>query len=108
MFERGVRTTDSHTGTSDNGPGALNNRAGEARGMTFQGNNLVAHIGYASGAGQMTVRFDPTFSSCQGEVVFGTERGQTMARRSYDGIVRQILSIKASNVTCSVTAGNPL
>ena len=108
LFERAVSKTDSHTGTSDNGPGASSNRAGDPRGMTFQGNNLVAHIAYASGAGQMTIRFDPTFSSCQGQVVFGAERGQTMARRSYDGIVRQILSIKASSVTCSVTAGNPL
>jgi hypothetical protein len=107
LFERVVWSNREGTRVSDNTPGASTNKGGEARGMTFRGDILVAHVGYASGAGQMTVRFDPSFSSCQGEVVYGTEKGQTMSRRGVSGKMRQILSVNASNFRCSVTAGNP-
>jgi hypothetical protein len=75
--------------------------------MSFNGNALVANIAYASGAGQMTVTFDPSFSSCNGRVMFGKSGGQTMSRRGPDGQMHRILSIGASNFSCSVVSGNP-
>ena len=107
LFERTVWAKPGGTTVSDNIPGATNNRAGEARGMSFRGNDLVAHIAYQSGAGQMTIHFDPTFSTCEGSVVFGSERGKAMARR-VSGELRQFTSLQASGMTCRVTPANPL
>jgi hypothetical protein len=55
----------------------------------------------------MTVSFDPGFNSCNGEVKFGKNRGQTMSRRGPDGKIHQITSIAASGFSCSVARGNP-
>lgn len=107
LFERVVWSNQFGRIDSDNSPNASTNRGGEARGMSFHGNTLVAHIGYASGAGQMTIHFDPAFSGCEGTVNFGTESGKAMARRGVGGSLRQITSIKASGVSCTVSMGNP-
>jgi hypothetical protein len=110
LFERGVRSNRGGTEVSDNAPGAVANKAGEARGMAFRGSDLVAYIAYASGAGRMTIHFDPTFSTCEGAVMFGTEGGKMMARRDVGvrGEIRQLTSLQASSVACRVTSGNPL
>lgn len=75
--------------------------------MSFRGNDLVAHVAYASGAGQMTIRFDPTFSTCTGSVRFGSEKGKAIRRR-INGEVRQLTSPQVTTFSCAVTAGNPL
>jgi len=107
LFERAGWAMRGSTKVSDNAPDAATNRAGEARGMSFRGNDLVAHTAYASGAGQMTIHFDPTFSTCGGSVRFGSEGGKAIHRR-VSGEVRQLTSLQASSVSCRVTAGNPL
>lgn len=106
LFERAQWTAGRRGGISDNAPEASQNRGHEARGMSFRGNTLIATIGYASGAGQMTVTFDPSFSNCTGQVRFGRNGGQTMARRGLDGRIHRITSIAASSFSCSVVAGN--
>jgi hypothetical protein len=107
LFERTFWSTRGGTRTGEHSPNTSRNGAGEARGMSFNGNALVANIAYASGAGQMTVTFDPSFSSCNGRVMFGKSGGQTMSRRGPDGQMHRILSIGASNFSCSVVSGNP-
>ena len=107
LFERAVWAQRDGAKVSDNAPDAAINNTGEARGMAFRGNDLVAHIAYASGAGQLTIHFDPTFSTCEGSVRFGSERGKAIYRR-VSGEVRQLTSLQASSVSCRVTAGNPL
>jgi hypothetical protein len=107
LFERAAWAVPGGARVSDNAPDAATNKAGEARGMSFRGNDLVAHVAYASGAGQMTIHFDPTFSSCEGSVRFGSEGGKAIYRR-VKGQVRQLTSLQASSVACRVTAGNPL
>lgn len=107
LFERTFWSTRGGTRTAEHTPDTSRNRAGEARGISFHGNALVANIAYASGAGQMTVTFDPGFSSCNGRVMFGKSGGQTMSRRGPDGRMHQILSISASNFSCNVVSGNP-
>jgi hypothetical protein len=107
LFERAVWSNKTGTKVSDNSPDASTNRSGEARGMSFHGTSLVAHIGYALGAGQMTIRFNPSFSSCEGQAIYGTGGERKMARRGIGGSVRRILSIKATDVRCSLTSDNP-
>jgi hypothetical protein len=107
LFEQARWATRRRTVVGQNDPGSSHNKGHEARGMSFQGNALVASIGYASGAGQMTITFDPSFSNCSGQVKFGKNSGQTMARRGLDGRVHQITLITTSSLSCSVAAGNP-
>jgi hypothetical protein len=110
LFERAVwiKPGGLGTGVSDNTPGAATNKAGEARGMSFRGSDLVAHVAYTSGAGRMTIHFDPTFSTCDGTVMFGSEGGGKTISRQINGEVHQAHSLQASSVSCKVTAGNPL
>jgi hypothetical protein len=107
LFERAAWAVRGSTRVSDNAPGASTNKGGEVRDMSFRGNNLVAHIAYSSGAGQMTIHFDPTFSTCEGSVRFGSETGGAI-RRQVHGEMRQFTSLQASTVSCRVMAGNPL
>jgi hypothetical protein len=107
LFERADWSKRGGRAVGEIDPSAATNRRGEARDMSFKNNRLVAHIAYLSGAGEMTVRFDPTFSSCEGEVRFGAEHGKAIARRDFQGTVYQFLSLRAENFTCSITPGNP-
>lgn len=107
LFERAAWSRRGGVKVSDNTPDAATNKAGEARGISFHGSDLVAHIAYESGAGQMTIRFDPTFSTCEGSIRFGREGGKAIYRR-VNGEVRPLTSLQASSVSCRVTAGNPL
>lgn len=107
LFERAAWAVRGSTRISDNAPGASTNKGGEVRDMSFRGNDLIAHIAYSSGAGQMTIHFDPTFSTCGGSVRFGSENGGAI-RRQVHGEMRQFTSLQASTVSCRVTAGNPL
>jgi hypothetical protein len=66
LFEQAQWASGRRIAVSQNDPGSSQNKGHEARGMSFQGNALIANIGYASGAGQMTITFDPSFSSCSG------------------------------------------
>jgi hypothetical protein len=80
--------------------------SGEARALRITGNNLVGSLAFAQGAVQMTVSFDPSFSSCSLSVVVGREGGG-MRRRGADGEMYEIPSMTVAGQSCSVRAGNP-
>ena len=107
LFERASWSVRGSTRPSDNAPGASTNRGGEVRGMSFRGNDLVAYIAYESGAGQMTIHFDASFSTCEGSVRFGSEGGKAITRQVH-GELRQFTSLHASGFSCRVTQGNPM
>jgi hypothetical protein len=90
----------------DFAPDAKTNRAGEARGLKFVGNNLVGNVAFAQGALQFTASFDPSFSSCTLNIVYGREGGG-MRRRGLTGKMYTIESLTPTSQTCSVRAGNP-
>jgi hypothetical protein len=90
----------------DYDPGATANKAGEARGMRFAGNNLVGNAAWAQGAAQVTVSFDPSFSSCSLSVIYGKEGGR-MRRRGLDGVMYDFESITVGGTTCAIREGNP-
>jgi hypothetical protein len=91
---------------ADLGPEATTTKGGEARGLRFVGNNLVGNVAFAQGAGQATISFDPSFSSCSLNIIYGREGGR-MRRRGLDGNMYEIESITATSQSCSVRAGNP-
>jgi hypothetical protein len=108
LFTRGSRANQK-LGVKKGGDfapdGAKVNAAGEARAMRFAGNTLVGNIAYAQGAGQVTVSFDPSFSSCSLNILYGREGGG-IRRRGLDGQMYQIQSMTTTSQSCSVRAGN--
>ncbi len=110
LFERSSRSVGQRSKTSENEPGSTQTRAGEARGLHFEGNSLVANRGYAGGGGSGAMRavvsFDPSYSSCSVNVTFGKEGGSTIRRKGLDGVVRELLSLKVTSTSCSVHEGN--
>ena len=110
LFERSSRSVGKRAGVSDSEPGAPSNGMGEARGLSFSGNNMLVNRGYGgaggSGAMQAVASFDRSFSNCTLSVMHGKEKGAVIKRRMLDGVVRQIISMQVSNPTCSVQNGN--
>ena len=79
---------------------------GEGRGsFSFQGNRLVGVLPFATGARQLTVTFNPGFSSCTASVIEG-HSGGVIQRRAPDGRVYEITGGTTSSVSCSIQSGN--
>ena len=110
LFERASRAIGSQRGTSESDPNAANTRNGEARGLRFEGNHLVANRDYSgaggSGAMRAVVSFDPSYSTCTVNVTHGKDGGGAMKRKSLDGVVREILSTTVTSTSCSIRDGN--
>jgi hypothetical protein len=110
LFERSSRSNGKRVGTSDSDPSARQNRIGEARGLRFEGNNLVANRDYSgaggSGAMRAVVSFDASYSSCSVNVTHGKANGATLKRKGQDGVVREMLSISVTSTSCSIRDGN--
>jgi hypothetical protein len=79
---------------------------GEGRGsFSFQANRLVGVVPFATGARQLTITFDPGFSSCRASVIEG-HSGGVIQRRAPDGRVYEITGGTTSSVSCSIQSGN--
>lgn len=102
LFTRVSRQAGPRNTTQERGP---EDSAGSFR---FQGNALVGGLSLVSGAAQMTITFDPSFSSCTASLVMGREGGKAMQFKGLDGKTYTIEGKPSvSNVSCSVRAGNP-
>jgi hypothetical protein len=100
VFARADRRVGRRSETTERGPGEGN--------MRISGNSLVGVIAFPSGASQLTVNFDPSFSSCTAQVVVGAERGKPIVYKGLDGkTYTQTAPAQVSGVSCSVRAGNP-
>jgi hypothetical protein len=110
LFERTSRSDGKRSKTGDNAPGANQTKGGEARGLHFEGNNLVVNRGYSgsggSGAMRAVVSFDSSYSSCLVNVTHGKEGGSVIKRKGLDGVVRELLSLNVTGTSCSVREGN--
>jgi hypothetical protein len=72
----------------------------------FEGNRLVGVEGFASGARQYVVTFDPGFSSCTVSVIDAKGAGGKIKRRGPDGAFYEIDSVTTSSPSCSIQSGN--
>jgi hypothetical protein len=110
LFERSSRAVGKRVGSSDSEPGAGQTKMGEARGLRFEGNNLVANRSYAGGGGSGAMRavvsFDSSYSSCSVSVTHGKENGGVIKRKGLDGVVREMRTMTVTGTNCSVRAGN--
>ena len=113
LFEHSSRSGGGgRTQGGDVNLNATQTRMGEARGLRFEGNSLVAYRGYAGGGGSGAMRavatFDSSYSSCTLAVTHGKEAGAALKRQGYDGVVREILSVTVTGTSCSIQDGNAL
>jgi hypothetical protein len=80
---------------------------GEGRGSaSFQGNRLIGVMPFETGARQMTVTFDPDFSSCTLSVIEGHSAGGVIRRIGPDGMMHEVTSASTSSPSCSIQSGN--
>ncbi|OQW58714.1 MAG: hypothetical protein A4S14_06695 [Proteobacteria bacterium SG_bin9] len=94
--------------TGESGPDDSRGYDGEARGISFQGNTMIGTQTYASGAGQIRVTFDPSFSSCTMVAVEGKSGGGPIRVRGLDGQMYERISATSSGYSCSIRDGNAL
>jgi hypothetical protein len=110
LFEQATRAVGKQSNTGNSDPSTTKSKNGEARGLRFEGNTLVANRDYSGGSGSGAMRavisFDPSYTSCTLQVTHGKEGNTVMKRRSPDGVIREILSTTVTNTTCSVRDGN--
>jgi hypothetical protein len=109
LFERSSRSLGGRTQRGDH-LDATQTGIGEARGLRFEGNTLVAYRDFAGGGGSGAMRavvtFDSSYSSCSVTVRVGKESGKVMKRQGLDGVVREILSTTTTGTSCSIQNGN--
>jgi hypothetical protein len=99
VFTRADRRAGKNSQTVEKGPGESNVR--------ITGNGFAGVVVHPSGATQVTVNFDASFSSCSAQVVMGAERGEPIVYKGLDGkIYTQTGPAQVSGVSCSVRAGN--
>jgi hypothetical protein len=77
--------------------------------MSGAEDQLVASGKFGSGAGQVTVTFDPSYRTCTASVIVGLEDGKPLSYIGFNG-KRYTATGKTvvSNVTCAVRDGNAL
>ncbi|HKU04483.1 MAG TPA: hypothetical protein VJR30_00320 [Bradyrhizobium sp.] len=100
VFARADRRVGKKSQTTERGPGESN--------MRISGNSIVGVLPFPSGASQLTVNFDPSFSSCTAQVIMGAEKGKPIVYKGLNGMTyTQTGPAQVSGVSCSVRAGNP-
>jgi len=73
----------------------------------FVGDVLIGNATYVSGASEMIINFDPSGQSCTASVQYGRASGRAMSWKGVNGVTYTATGPwEASNVRCSVAAGN--
>jgi hypothetical protein len=102
LFSRVSRQVGPRNETRELGPETTSGA------FRFQGNSLIGVLNLVSGAAQLTITFDPSFSSCSANVVMGRESGKAMKIRGLNGKMYTVEGKPSvSSVSCSVRQGNP-
>ena len=98
-FVRVNRNVGRRSETKERGPGEGN--------MRVSGNSLVGVMLLPSGASQLTVNFDASFSSSTAQVLMGAEKGKPIVYKGLNGLTyTQTGPVQVSGVSCSVREGN--
>ncbi|OQW56205.1 MAG: hypothetical protein A4S14_10575 [Proteobacteria bacterium SG_bin9] len=92
--------------TGEAGPGEATTNSGIARSASFQGGKLIAIANRGGGAGRTIVSFDPGFSSCTVDVLYGKPEGGSVTRRGPRGGILELISTSYSGQSCSIAEGN--
>ena len=74
--------------------------------FSFHGDRLVGVIPFKSGARQITVIFDASFSRCTASIIEGHSAGGVIRWIGSDGEMYEIISATTSTPSCSIQSGN--
>ena len=98
IFARGTRSTGNAADTNDVSPGNYR----------YEGGRIVGVTKLESGANQITISFDPAFTSCTAALQFGRPSGESYRHRVPTGAtVASNSTPTASGVSCAIRDGNP-
>lgn len=75
--------------------------------LVFQGNTMVGTTAFEGGARQTRITFDPAFTSCTANVVYGKTGSGPIRWKSWDGNTYETLEANINGVSCSIRDGNP-
>ena len=99
VFARADRRVGKKQDRKEKGPGEAS--------MRLSGNSMVGVMSMPSGASQLTISFDPSFSSCTARLIVGAESGKPIVYKGLNGLTyTQTGPVNVSGVSCSVSAGN--
>lgn len=102
VFVRATRTVGRMSQEKEIGPGE---RPGTLR---VTGDKIAGVLPLPSGAFQLTISFDPSFQSCNANVILGTDSGRPIVWKGLNGVTyTQTGKASVSTPTCSVSQGNP-
>ncbi len=102
----GGRNKSAMSKAVDTAPGESLHETGNGS-ANFNGKTMTVTFPFVSGARQITVQFDESFSSCTATVMNGREGGKNMVIRSrYSGQANEVLSEQLSVNSCAVQSGN--
>ncbi len=109
LFVKGTRSINNrnYQGTKNTirGPDGSSN-AGPG-GFSFAGNQLIGTAVFDGGARRIAVSFDPGFSSCTANVVYGKSGSANQKWKSLDGTQTfELISVSVGAVGCSIREGN--
>jgi hypothetical protein len=113
IFTRLVRTRSGYRGRGgrsgmyEREPGGARATGVRAGGTSFSGQTMAMYTVFESGARQILINFDSSFSSCEAKISHGKEGGGAMRQTSLiSGRKLEVASITVSGVSCSVKEGN--
>ena len=102
FFSRSDRRVKGASETTERGPDQTSST------YRFDGGNLVSVLQLGTGASQLVVSFDSSFSSCTARVLTGGQGGGSMTWKGIDGKTYTSTGpATASSPSCSIQSGNP-
>lgn len=100
-----VRATRSNKSGGRKDEGTPDTRAPGS--LVFQGNTMVGTTAFDGGARQTRITFDPAFTSCTANVVYGKTGSGPIRWKSWDNNTYETIEANINAVSCSIKDGNP-
>ena len=100
-----IRATRSNKSGGRKDEGTPDTRAPGS--LVFQGNTMVGTAAFEGGARQTRITFDPSFTSCTANVVYGKTGSGPIRWKSWDGNTYETIEANINAVSCSIKDGNP-
>ena len=112
LFIKGTRSINNRYfqggNKTERGPdGSSSGTGGAQGGFTFEGSQLIGTAVFDGGARRVAVSFDPNFSSCTANVVYGKSGNANQKWKGFDGVTYELISVSVGAVGCSIKDGNP-
>lgn len=107
VFVKGTRSIKNRLYQGNKNTARGPEGGGGSGGLAFEGNQLVGTAVFDGGARRLSVSFDPSFSSCTANVVYGKSGSGNQKWKTLDGSQTfELISVSVGAVGCSIREGN--